>query len=298
MGAADGVLGKNTILGLDEALCEGWRCEYFTVTDIPTVMRDKLNWPKSAELMELWFSLPAREMIDNEKTKIPRDFPIEYINDTLFPWDWLNQFDSVQEALTELNNNLTSPAAQKELKENFQQLLKTIEVPDQYAYTWDQENVIDLHLDWQFQLAEVGYEIGTVDDLYGSLGNFAIYAAVTKATISCTDQENVFHIQVEEVGVYMKDTFDFIGNQYLGHWDFEGLGLNPAAGLSNQVDSFEWNLPAWTPELGLAFAFGNTDFQKYREETGQGGDLYLFSDVKPLPVNFELQIDMGINYDR
>jgi hypothetical protein len=39
----------------------------FEITDIPDVMRTKHHWPKSAELMELWFSLPAREMLTKEK---------------------------------------------------------------------------------------------------------------------------------------------------------------------------------------------------------------------------------------
>jgi hypothetical protein len=76
----------------------------FKITYIPTVMRNVLNWPKSAELMELWFSLPARAMTQDKKVGVtnPEDYPEEYVNTTMFTWQWLEQFDCIKSSQKKL----------------------------------------------------------------------------------------------------------------------------------------------------------------------------------------------------
>lgn len=69
----------------------------FSVTDIPNVMLYKLGWPKSAELMKKWFSLPERAMTKAEKEG---DAPyVDTHTDTImFRWQWLNMFERVGKA--------------------------------------------------------------------------------------------------------------------------------------------------------------------------------------------------------
>ncbi|ASA55633.1 hypothetical protein BSQ33_07935 [Vibrio gazogenes] len=266
----------------------------FTVLDIPEVMSGKLNWPKSATVMNLWFQLNAREMTPSEKAGVvkPVDFPKEYINKTLFPWTWLTQYPQVKEALSEMNSLLDTSNAKREQRKHLVKYIKDKQQEIVFPYQLDNgSDPVVLHSFWQFQLKGIGYDFGQVDDLYGSLGNFAIYAAITKALIKKVDEKH-YQATVTEVGIYMRDTFDFIGSQYLGHWNFEGLGLNPLGGLANRFN-FEWQLPGWNPKLGMAEAFGNHDFNQYRDKHSKGGDLLLFSDVKRLPVNIELLLEIS-----
>jgi hypothetical protein len=41
----------------------------------------------------------------------------------------------------------------------------------------------------------------------------------------------------------------------------------------------------------LVEAFGNTDYQAYRDKNSTGGDLLLFSDIKTFPVNITILVD-------
>ncbi len=265
----------------------------FTVTDISNVMNNKLNWPKSAEVMDLWFSLPAREMTDKEKKNDTKaiHFPDAYINSTLFNWIWLEQFDVVNKALNALKGRLDNDAAKGIIKTRLINFLTKNKSAISNGNRFDNGmSVAELHSNWQYQLANVSYDLGEVDDLYGSLGNFALYAAIKRFSVFPIGN-NRYQVVIPEVAVYMRDTYDFIGSQYLGHWNFDGMGLNLVGGVANKI-SFEWTLPAWILKNGVADAFGNSDFNSYRESENKGGDLLLFSDIKLLPVNIQLIIEI------
>lgn len=267
----------------------------FKITDIPGVMRNIKNWPKSAELMELWFSLPAKEMIkDEKKGKIRADlYPPEYTNTTMFTWHWLEQFSQVLEARNKLINTLLTKNAKKEFSYCITNYFKSKPHLETTTHIINALNPVQLHSHWQFQRSHVGYG-SSMDELYGSLGNFALYAAITKATITKTTNHhltpNNYSVHITEVGLYMRDTYEFIGEQYVGHWAFEGLTLEPVAGALNKAD-IEYSLPCWSFETGgLVEGFGNADYRQYRKETGLGGDLLLFSDVKTIPVDIKFDV--------
>jgi hypothetical protein len=44
---------------------------------------------------------------------------------------------------------------------------------------------------------------------------------------------------ITQVFVYLADTYDFIGEQYLGHWNFDGMGIQPVAGLASKLE-WDW----------------------------------------------------------
>ena len=279
-----------------EAAAKKEKASQFNITDIPTAMRDVMKWPKSAELMELWFSLPAREMTDDEKRGIikPKDFPQGYINTTMFTWDWLDQFKQVTEAQEELLNSLFTTNSKNTLTGYVANQLKSNILKERIISISNKLDPVQLHSDWQFQRAPVGYTLGSVDDLYGSLGNFGLYAAVTKATVTkMTDHyltPNRYSVHLTEVGLYMKDTYDFIGEQYLGHWSPEGLTIEPTAGALNEA-GMEYKLPCWSFKSGgMVEAFGNADYRTFRDKTSQGGNLLLFSDVKTVPVDITFDV--------
>lgn len=267
----------------------------FKITDIPGVMRNIKKWPKSAELMDLWFSLPAKTMSKKEKEGKTRlnEYPQEYTNTTMFPWSWLEQFENVQEGLNNLKANLDNKAAQKELKTIFSDYILSNKKRT-YPYIIPNINFPkSLHSDWQYQRVPIDYG-NTMDDLYGSLGNFALYAAILEATITKTTNHNLtpnnYSVHITKVVLYMKDTYEFRGSQYLGHWAFDGVSLDALGGILN-MGNVEYIVPRFCPEAGgLVEAFGNADYRKYRKETGLGGDLLLFSDAKTIPVDITVEV--------
>lgn len=257
-------------------------------------MRFGLRWPKSADVMEQWLKLPARVMSAEEKKgEIPaRHYPKQYVNTSLIQWDWLSRFPLVEQAVQQLISRVNTPNAQRQLRERFKSYLsKTLSKSQTFPITIHFGlHPVELHSDWQFQFAEAGYQSGVMDDLYGSLGNFAVYAAVTKATIFKPGDKQYF-ATVSEIGLYVRDTFDFNGPQYLGHWSKEGMGIVLAGGVGNKLER-EWKLPGWSPELGIVQPLNNSDFRAFRNNFGVGGDLLLFSDVRTHATQLQTEVSL------
>ena len=269
----------------------------FTLRDLPKVMRDVLKWPVSAVVMQQWFSLPARELSGDEKDgRIKaRDIPQDYVNTDLITWAWLNRFERVQKAEAELMAMLGTPNASDILGKrvtSFANITTKLSSQTPIQIQNNPQSLIDLHSDWQFQFVEVGYQMNQVDDLYGALGNFMMAAAVTKAQLVLL-RPGVARLSIREVGLYARDTFDFIGQQYLGHWSEKGLALQPIAMATNIPNDMPgWHMPAWHPRMGWLKPVNNSDFRTLRNATQRGGDLLLFSDVKLKPVKMDLEVKL------
>jgi len=89
----------------------------------------------------------------------------------------------------------------------------------------------------------------------------------------------------------MRDTFEFRGNQYLGHWNFESFCISVVSGLLNRADK-EIHYTSLNIEDGVIVEdFGNADYREYRKQMSKGGDLLLFSDVKVVPVDILIPIE-------
>lgn len=261
----------------------------FGVADIPNVMRDKLGWPKSADIMKKWLNARKNIMTDTQKSgdAAANAYPQAYREASIFTMDWITNFTRGGAALTNLIANLQATNAIRTLqgiigkRANLKDLkmlsIKNVADP------------VELHSNWQFQYEKVGYDHhDSLDDLYGSLGKFALYAALLEGEVTRKNENAPSFLRVTKVGIYMRDTFDFIGPQYLGHWNSQGMGLNPSA-LGVARLNMEWYLPAYIPGLGWAKPFNNSDFRRYREDNGKGGDLLVISDVIEVPVNFTIQ---------
>ncbi len=259
----------------------------FGVQDIPLVMREQLGWTKSAAVMDKWFTGAAREMSEEEKTgKLPASaFPSAYVDTTLFTMAWLLRFERVSKAYSRLKDILKSANAISELTK----IARTL--PPEASSPGTPLDVLSLHSRFQFQFVPVGYD-GEMDDLYGSLGRFALYAAPLEWRVDRPKKGHAGGVfEISKIGIYMRDTFDFRSAQYLGHWNRQGIGIVVAAGLAGRlVDESEWHLDAWSPTLGTMVPINNSDFRAWRTRTGKGGDLLLFSDIVAEPIQLSIPV--------
>lgn len=269
----------------------------FTLRDLPGVMEYVLKWSVSAAVMKQWFSLPAREFMENEKLGLtkPRDIPKDYVNPDLITWAWLNRFERMHKAEAELTAILGTPNAAEELGNRIKRhanITTKLSSQTPIQIQNNPQSPIDLHSDWQFQFVEVGYKMNQLDDLYGALGNCMLAAAVTKAQLVLL-RPGVARLSVREVGIYVRDTFDFIGQQYLGHWSEKGLALQPIAMATNiPSDMPSWHMPAWHPRMGWLKPVNNSDFRTLRNATQRGGDLLLLSNVKLKAVKIDVEVKL------
>lgn len=103
-----------------------------------------------------------------------------------------------------------------------------------------------------------------LDDMAAALGNF-VFNVVIAGHVS-SDKVSGYKVEISEVGVYVKDSYDFNGDQFLGFWD----------------DS-DNTVSLWNPLSGTSVS--NQDFRNWRAINGKGGDFRVYSDVKRTPLS-------------
>lgn len=105
----------------------------------------------------------------------------------------------------------------------------------------------------------VSFGMDDLDDMTAALGNF-VFKVVLAAEVQPVTGGRT-EVTVREVGVFIRDSYDFNGSQSLGYWDEEDNDVsmvNPFAGE------------------GVT----NATFRAWRSANGLGGDFLVFSDVK------------------
>jgi hypothetical protein len=264
----------------------GAETDDFDITDIPGVMRNRLNWQNGAAILEKWLRGTAYAMKPEQKsgdTKA-RSYPAEFRDTQLIKMAWIKSFSRGLTGYNNLLKKLDSDKAKKSLKEVVGNYRKAHTKTDRIDHPLD---AVGLHSDLQFQYETVLYKTSEgLDDLYGALGVFELCAAVLKADITVSPAMLV----VSRVGIYMRDTFDFNGPQYLGHWNRNGMGLVPGAAVASMTFNSEWPLPGIGFDLTLGWPINNSDFRAFRDRTGRGGDLMVFSDVEAVDVNIRISL--------
>ncbi len=122
----------------------------------------------------------------------------------------------------------------------------------------------------------------SLDDLYGSLGNFAF--RITPKGIITLLSNNVYRITYKKIAVYCVDSFDFFDSpgdafsQPLGFWD-----------ITN-------NIISKTP-TPASFYINNQSYRDYQRDYNQGGDYILISDYEDINIDFSFNVVHFPNHD-
>ncbi len=106
----------------------------------------------------------------------------------------------------------------------------------------------------------VSFGFSDLDDMSAALGNFA-FRVLIGGSVAPAPGGAHFQVTITEVGIYIRDSYDFNGDQDLGYWDDTDNSvsmINPLSGTK----------------------VTNADFRAWRTRNGRGGDFLVFSDVK------------------
>lgn len=103
-----------------------------------------------------------------------------------------------------------------------------------------------------------------LDDMTAALGTFALRVAIAGHVDPLPGRPG-HQITVTGAGVYVRDSYDFDGAQFLGFWDDSDNSVSMTNPLSGT-------------------AVSNEDFRKWRARTGRGGDFLVYADVKRIPL--------------
>ncbi|WP_339513671.1 DUF6402 family protein [Pseudomonas sp. RL_15y_Pfl2_60] len=286
--------------------------ENFKITDIPAAM-DTLGWAQGARLMRKWFSGAAYELPTDikEGSSSPNTLDPENLLTDL-PFDWLftsstRMRDDIDELVAGLSNVTEFNNIVGHVKAPLDQLSRGLILlmtrlqrighlePNTNSLRNAEEDfsslsAVQLEETSQFNLIRIGASVwekatDELDDVYGALGSFAIKIAATKLrTIS--DHLGYPAIQIYEIGLYIRDTYDFLNfgsDQLLGYWNHSGV-IRPGP-----IDYYT------SPEFidkgeSRYFKTSNKSFNDYRQKHNLGSDFLVFSTVKHYPVSIMIHL--------
>jgi hypothetical protein len=113
-----------------------------------------------------------------------------------------------------------------------------------------------------------------LDGLAGALANF-VYRVVVRGRVTdmgaspwyAFGTSRTYQVDLSDVGIYIKDSYDFNGDQDLGCWD-------PVANTVGRTGLF-----------GNSTCVGNVDFRTWRAANNRGGDFLVYSTPDVLSVS-------------
>jgi hypothetical protein len=224
---------------------------------IPLVMR-KYNWTRGARLMEIWQSRPVA--ISNPERGTGYGTPVTDV----ITMDWALGFRRARVVYDSIIRDQLwlEDYAKKEIGGMLLRngLLMGDYKPKPFGdLSKPATEVHKNHIDY----FKVSYEMQDfsviIDDIVAALGRFAFWVAVA-GTIAPIVPNAKYQVKIEELGLYIKDSYDFDGDQYLGSWS---------------DDRFSFDT---TPDDMMRVT--NETFRDWRATFGLGGDFLVFSDVR------------------
>ncbi|QDD65105.1 hypothetical protein EJD96_13505 [Herbaspirillum seropedicae] len=280
----------------------------FKLTDLPDIM-DKNGWRVASALMRRWFSAKAYEMTDEEKSGLTdaRLYPSHLIDCSTTTMDWLLSFPRAKEEYDKIFGEkgwvrsiaplYESEGARKELVKKLAKSGKFTAKPEPFGNF--QDSIMAINELSQFQIKRVGepwfkakaYGVAAMnevvfsdpdlDDLWGAFADFLFKVAgegmvIPGETVSRPDTRighfpvKYYDVIVDSIGVYARDTYDFNGQQYLGHWRKTRPPYVRLYALGDARGS--------CPDDYLIV--NNQKFREHRANSGKGGDVLIFSDMR------------------
>lgn len=200
---------------------------------------DAQGWLYLQEFLHKWFVGPAST--DRDKAQ-----PV------FVDWDWLLAFGRVQGTWDELRDPeyLFSDNARQVLSEYLERDGYLTGSGGEFDYT---VLPLDQLHSRQFQFRGCDSPVWP-DGLLAAIGAFTIYALAKGHT---EPTETGWRIAVTSVSFFVRDSFDFEGDQVLGHFDCEDLELDRLLSVAPNVS--------------------NSDFRNFRSNLKVGQDFYVFA---------------------
>lgn len=262
---------KDEVLETDENNNQSQISDFF-IRRIPQIMRNK-GWIEPANFMERWFR-GSGTSLDNT-----RDFETNP-NIKNIPLSWvLNPANDSDGRVRKFYNEIIDPnvvfnkPAQGLLGKRIRERFGDAKLGQTFKLTPDKDKGKALH-DQYIQTRNVPagssssiFELPTLDPVQGALGRFSFHAVpIGTVKIQKDKQDLVAVVRVEKFGVYLIDSYEFIGWQPLGYW-----------GSPDRVDFSIFE--------GGTFVENASFDDNFRKKTGVGQDFLVMSPVEVFSVN-------------
>ncbi|MEL6107194.1 MAG: DUF6402 family protein [Planctomycetota bacterium] len=243
------------------------------LTNIPAIMRSK-GWDKGAALMDRWFAGPA---LATPQVQSP--------DTSTITMQWALGYSRARDTYNKLIRERVwaNPAAQGEIKKLLQRKNKLTNTAQRFGQLSGAANVLDADYinyrgigsgysgvysgasgDTYYGLYYYGasYYGGGMDDMMAGLGNFVFRVLVSGSVAPSGSGHDV---TIDRIGVYLRDSYSFEGDQHLGFWDDSDNSVSAINFLSGTRVT-------------------NKSFREWRTANGKGGDYLIYSDIKQVPL--------------
>ncbi|NHB87878.1 DUF6402 family protein [Photorhabdus tasmaniensis] len=247
--------------------------DIFYLNQIPDAM-ERMGWEMAPKLMRHWFSIkPDFSFFDHKdlKDKYVRGdatlIPPERYNDSIVKMSWAKKYIQVQEGIEHLMHNWSSVNGIGLLKKRLMNNVTKLGYSD---------SVIELDTYAQVNRHPIGSMTDKINDYYGAIGKALLKMAV-KGYVDKINNKDVFI--TESIGLYIKDTYDFVGDEeFLGVWGKNGvLSKTKMLLFKGYYDGMQWKELAG--EYSGYVPIQNLDFRAWQKRRKEGGDFIVFSDV-------------------
>lgn len=231
-----------------------------TLTNIPRIMRHH-SWNNGARLMDIWFSRPAATA---PHYGAPDTATIKMDS-------WALTFPRARDVYDNIIREKiwSNPAGKREVGN----MLRRKGLLGRTNLAWNDFSLPIETLDADYvNFRTIGsyaygyydyYSYTEIDDMTAALGRFAFRVVVAGET---TPSGTTHDVAITKVGLYIKDSYDFNGDQDLGYWDDSDNSVSVINFLSGTNVS-------------------NKSFRDHRAATNMGGDFIVFSDLKVVNLN-------------
>jgi len=281
----------------------------FDIQDVPKAM-DKLSMPMSAKLQRRWFAGYANEPRSMKETLAEIDqngvrYAPAMVDDKTITMDWVLQFPRAREAFEQLvRNGVRDPAARVPLRNALLPYRNRL-----FVRAWEESkgDLLHFHQSFQFQLIKVNSSFGqrisnylvqavvangVPDDLTGALGSFSFFAAVDFAQIDRQRNE----ASVSHIWVYVRDSYDFADDQYLGHWSASHVAVVPFHHAAGGNGWLEYPVAHGDGDVRLKgnvlYPVTNKHYRDWRLRHRQGGDFMIYTDRLMVALNPPIKVPL------
>ena len=250
----------------------------FLLTDIPAAMTRE-GWPVGARLMRIWFAKAGYPMPDAVKrgNQAP---PPRAIDTRSVTMDWamaVPRFAAAQRTLvgTWSNPRRFGPTS-GQIAEKVRAWVQTFRVdatkPFRFGDLSRRVPEIDMRCAVNREVVTSQW-YGAVDDFYAAFGSALVRLAVSGMA---EQVRGGWRVVIDEIGTYLRDAYDFNGDQPLGSWGPTGLSRMAVLAPEIEVDARKR-----APSGGQRYwKVGNDSFRRYRAVTGMGGDFMVYSNLR------------------
>ncbi|HEX8563512.1 MAG TPA: DUF6402 family protein [Flavobacterium sp.] len=255
---------------------------------IPKIMK-KFKWTTSVELQEEWFTHQANNYPWESKPRL-----------SFFSFkDWALSFNRIQELYKNNKDVWKSANSIASLKNEIRKMVK-----DGYAVmptrlnklasfgppfgdgTLVEHSIFPEELDHKrtkirvplfdkYYFSSFEHREGKLspelDDFYGAIANCSIRFTAC-GILEYVDDQTIM-VTITELGVYIRDGFDFVGSQSLGYWSYK-----EGAVTTNMLSN------------GSYVGISNGNYRSYRSVTGMGQDFYTYSAILKSTPNFKFAL--------